>query len=52
MGWRELMGWIDHLRRVREREVGKTDPDSWAGYQQDSWWAEQKAKHARERGYG
>jgi hypothetical protein len=52
MGWLELLGHLRRLKDVREREAGrdKTDPDSWDGAGNDSWWAEQRAKADRMRG--
>lgn len=52
MGWREFRAWIRVMNGQREQDAGQTqtDPDSWSGEQNDSWWAEQRAKQARMRG--
>lgn len=52
MGWRELQGHLAALSRLRARKQGReqTDPDSWSGYEADSWWAEQRRKADRMRG--
>jgi hypothetical protein len=46
MGWRELRCWLRECNRSRDAEAGrdKTDPDSWDGYANDRWWAEQREK--------
>jgi len=53
MGWRELRGWLRAMNRLRREEAGRerTDPDSWEGYQNDSFWAEARERHRRMRGY-
>lgn len=52
MGWRELRHWLRECNRARAAEAGrdKTDPDSWDGYESDSWWAQQREKHRQMRG--
>jgi hypothetical protein len=52
MGWRELRSWLRELNRAVTAEQGrdKTGPDSWAGYEQDGWWAEQRRKQDQIRG--
>lgn len=46
MGWRELRAWLREMRRAlkEERGLAQTAPDSWDGYEQDGWWAEQRQK--------
>jgi hypothetical protein len=52
MGWRELRHWLREFNRARKAEAGQgtTDPDSWAGAENDRWWAEQRELQARMRG--
>jgi len=52
MGWREFQAWRrERMRSVRAHErLERTAPDSWAGYQADGWWAEQRQKADRMRG--
>lgn len=53
MGWRRFRAHLEHLNRKRaaQARAGTTEPDSWDGYESDAWWAEQKEKRARERGW-
>lgn len=52
MGWRELQHRLVELNRARKAEAGqgRTEPDSWAGAENDSWWAEQRQKQNEMRG--
>lgn len=52
MGWRELRAWMVVLNKQRAAEAGRdrTDPDSWDGYENDPWWAEQRHKRDEIRG--
>lgn len=35
MGWRMFRA---HLREMNRARDARTDPDSWAGARNDSWW--------------
>jgi hypothetical protein len=52
MGWRELRNWLRELNRAvaAERGDAKTAPDSWDGYENDAWFAQQREKHRQLRG--
>jgi len=52
MGWIELRGWLREMNRSRlvDAKQYQADPDSWDGAENDSFWAEQRAKQDRMRG--
>lgn len=52
MGYREFFGWLGvRQRQVRARnEANKVGPNSWAGRENDAFWAEQDAKRRQIRG--
>lgn len=52
MGWLEFQGHLAALNRLRLQKASRdrTDPDSWEGHGQDSWWAEQRRKADELRG--
>lgn len=52
MGWLEFQGHLAAHGRLCARKAGRdrTDPDSWQGYEQDSWWEGQRREADRLRG--
>lgn len=53
MGWRELRAWIRERARSVKASQGrdKTEPETWAGQQNDGWWDEQRERIRRMRGH-
>lgn len=52
MGWREFRAWLrERNRSVERRAEGQmASADSWAGRENDPWWAEQDRKRDELRG--
>lgn len=48
MGWRELLGWHEAMRR--QIDGAESDPGSWKGTADDAWWANARRARAEERG--
>ncbi len=46
MPWGQLLAWRRELHRSIEarNRAHITDPDSWAGAQNDGWWEQARAK--------
>jgi hypothetical protein len=51
MGWREFKGWLRARAALIDRQNQATvgDPNTWAGAEQDGWWAEQRARRDQMR---
>jgi hypothetical protein len=48
MRWDVFQAWLEALKRRNEGQ--QSDPYSWRGHEQDSWWAEARAKRDAMRG--
>lgn len=47
MEWNTFRSWLETKQRLEQGP--ELSPDSWAGYQNDPWYVEQKRKQAEER---
>jgi hypothetical protein len=47
MGWKEFQSYIKAMNK--QNEVKTTSPDSWAGVENDSWWANARRERDEEQ---